>query len=773
MLIMIVTVMFYALYPLTRFISRVSELWQQAACVYINGKVCDAGGAPYRPLTEQQWNSTQNTAVIPNPERTESGNTQGVVQEEAVLDGSEVLDELEWRPQEELIHEDTLESLCYDHEFKPYVTPVQEEENAGVVGQREDECHQSEQTESLDNNGLPLVIQEVELAASVVRCLEESSQDCAQVINEFESHSKSEDMFAGFNEDAYTSPLDVCADVSNLSLDPTADDHSNVEASDSCVETGSTEYDDGEKDSSVPERDTHPSACSFDVLLGFDCDAGNAASFSNSSPVFHLAAFLADAEHVQMPVEPVGWHFPVGAGLSQMCYCPYVQFPGVSYYPAFQDNNNIEVMWRVWEDLSKTHADACADPASVFEFSVMSYNVLSQDLLEMNRELYTHCTEDVLVWENRLQTILEELKTWEPDVICLQEVQENHFLEQMFPVLTQMGYTCIYKRRTGTKTDGCAVCYHGDRFTQLSVNLLEFHRSDCELLDRDNVAIVLLLQPITEQDAALRPICVANTHLLFNPRRGDVKLAQLAILFAEIDMMMKQCKSEGRSCEVILCGDLNCLPNTPLWQFITTGQLYYHGLPAWMVSGQIDLSNKFHHRRLFAPLWPVSLGINENCQYRTQSDTQVKGSGKLQYSHDFLRQLRYCQMACVRPPDLEFIPGVTDNTPDVEEIQMFSPKFRHSLYHSLRLTSAYSHIHPDTQSSAVTTLNSEGGAMVDYIFYSTQTNYCGGCTESDGGLKLIGRLSLLPESELWSLKGLPNETFPSDHLSLLVRFQFC
>lgn len=32
-----------------------------------------------------------------------------------------------------------------------------------------------------------------------------------------------------------------------------------------------------------------------------------------------------------------------------------------------------------------------------------------------------------------------------------------------------------------------------------------------------------------------REFCIANTHLLFNKRRGDVKLAQLAVLLANID----------------------------------------------------------------------------------------------------------------------------------------------------------------------------------------------------------------------------------------------
>lgn len=37
--------------------------------------------------------------------------------------------------------------------------------------------------------------------------------------------------------------------------------------------------------------------------------------------------------------------------------------------------------------------------------------------------------------------------------------------------------------------------------------------------------------------------------------------------------------------------------------------------------------------------------------------------GKRQYSRDFLLQLRFGPASCVRPLDLELIPGVTDNTP--------------------------------------------------------------------------------------------------------------
>ncbi|XP_076155521.1 protein angel homolog 1 isoform X2 [Alosa pseudoharengus] len=441
----------------------------------------------------------------------------------------------------------------------------------------------------------------------------------------------------------------------------------------------------------------------------------------------------------------------------------------------------VAIMWRVWEDLPGPQAEAAVpqmideDPDTLFKFSVMSYNILAQDLLVANPDLYLHCSDKVLVWSARLKGIIQEIQAWRPDILCLQEAQEDHFKKQLQPVLSDMGYSCVYKRRTGSKTDGCAVCYQNKRFSQLSVSLLELRKERCELLDRDNVAIVLLLQPITSQchDERGTPICVATTHLLFNPRRGDIKLAQLVLVLAEVDKVVKRCKAMGRDCEVVLCGDFNSLPNMPLYQFISTGQLHYHGLPAWMISGQEDLSHQTHPRRVLAPLLPSSLGINDNCQYVTTSMAKPPPPGELKYNHDYMLNLRYSQAACVRPKDLEHIPGVTDNAPDQHEKQPCALMFRNTICHCLNLNSAYSHIITGTDRPEVTTVHSSAGATVDYIFYTARSEHSRSQTDkgAHGGLELIGRLSLLSEADLWSLRGLPNEIFTSDHLSLLVKFQ--
>lgn len=40
-----------------------------------------------------------------------------------------------------------------------------------------------------------------------------------------------------------------------------------------------------------------------------------------------------------------------------------------------------------------------------------------------------------------------------------------------------------------------------------------------------------------------------------------------------------------------------------------------------------------------------------------------------------------------------------------------------------------------------------------------------------GGLKLLGRLALVTEKDLWTVNGLPNENNSSDHLPLLAEFR--
>ena len=55
----------------------------------------------------------------------------------------------------------------------------------------------------------------------------------------------------------------------------------------------------------------------------------------------------------------------------------------------------------------------------IFEFSVASYNILSQDSLEQHFHLYRHCDDCHLRWPYRLKNIMRQLNKNNPDVCVL------------------------------------------------------------------------------------------------------------------------------------------------------------------------------------------------------------------------------------------------------------------------------------------------------------------------------------------------------------------
>jgi len=61
---------------------------------------------------------------------------------------------------------------------------------------------------------------------------------------------------------------------------------------------------------------------------------------------------------------------------------------------------------------------------------------------------------------------------------------------------------------------------------------VEYNQPGVSVLDRDNVGIVLRLSPRRNED---ENVIVSTTHILYNKKRHDVKLAQVHLLLAEIE----------------------------------------------------------------------------------------------------------------------------------------------------------------------------------------------------------------------------------------------
>ncbi|XP_057338510.1 CCR4-NOT transcription complex subunit 6-like [Microplitis mediator] len=145
-------------------------------------------------------------------------------------------------------------------------------------------------------------------------------------------------------------------------------------------------------------------------------------------------------------------------------------------------------------------------------FSVMSYNVLSSSYAAPR--MYPYCPKEYLDWETRGQSIINEINDYECDVICLQEVEMEAFLEFFSPKLETKGYIGIFAPKSRARTmsdtkrrlvDGCAIFWKTEKFTLVSQELIEFNQlaiknnAGCQdmlnrVMIRDNIGLFAVLK---------------------------------------------------------------------------------------------------------------------------------------------------------------------------------------------------------------------------------------------------------------------------------------
>ncbi|KAI8853802.1 Endonuclease/exonuclease/phosphatase [Chytridium lagenaria] len=212
------------------------------------------------------------------------------------------------------------------------------------------------------------------------------------------------------------------------------------------------------------------------------------------------------------------------------------------------------------------------------EFTVLTYNVLADSLAQKNLHLYRFCPWEVLDWSNRAPRLIDEIKKMDADFVCLQEVDESAFQEIFMVQLKDYGYDGIHKKRLGDNHDGCAIFWKTSCVELDVVEQIEF-KLDGEQF-RDNVAIAGRFWIFNEDKSKRIQVCVGTTHLLFNPKRGHVKMAQIYLL------IKKMAELAGSEIPTVLCGDFNLLPHSHLFEYILSGKADAYLVAENVLSGQ-------------------------------------------------------------------------------------------------------------------------------------------------------------------------------------------
>ncbi|OMO59228.1 Endonuclease/exonuclease/phosphatase [Corchorus capsularis] len=211
-------------------------------------------------------------------------------------------------------------------------------------------------------------------------------------------------------------------------------------------------------------------------------------------------------------------------------------------------------------------------------FNVLSYNILA-DLHSFNP--YLSCYG---VWEFRRKALLLELRHYNVDILCLQEVQDNHFAEFLAPKLEKLGYLVVYKtknhtviRRGEVVREGCAIFYRTNRFRMIRKHEVDYAK-EAELalanrnennvlrkeLVKDNVALFLELWDSVNNSR----IFVANTHIIASEGARLAKLFQVNTLLRKLKDFTK-----SKNIPLIICGDFNSHPTSKPYKLLVEGRL--------------------------------------------------------------------------------------------------------------------------------------------------------------------------------------------------------
>ncbi|XP_038899225.1 carbon catabolite repressor protein 4 homolog 4 isoform X1 [Benincasa hispida] len=235
-------------------------------------------------------------------------------------------------------------------------------------------------------------------------------------------------------------------------------------------------------------------------------------------------------------------------------------------------------------------------------FRFVSYNILAQ--VYVKSCYFPHSPSICLKWKARSQAILAVLKNLEADFFCLQEVDEyDSFYKGN---LERCGYSSLYIQRSGQKRDGCGIFFKHEKAELIIEDRIEYN----DLVDsiQDDGRVTSASNDV-ESNKGLSPktttadhgdpndprvrlkrdcvgimaafklrkpfhhvVIVANTHLYWDPKWADVKLAQAKYLLSRL-ARFKTLVAEKFECtpSILLAGDFNSTPGDKVYQYLVSG----------------------------------------------------------------------------------------------------------------------------------------------------------------------------------------------------------
>ncbi|KAF7663151.1 hypothetical protein LDENG_00216860 [Lucifuga dentata] len=220
------------------------------------------------------------------------------------------------------------------------------------------------------------------------------------------------------------------------------------------------------------------------------------------------------------------------------------------------------------------------DSATSSPIRVMQWNILAQALGE-GVDNFVQCPLEALSWSQRKYLILEEILTYQPHILCLQEV--DHYYDTFQPILAGLGYKSNFCPKPWSPCldvegnngpDGCALFFDQSRFEFLdSVNI----RLSAMRIPTNQVAVVTMLRCRSTG----RCMCVAVTHLKARSGWEWLRSAQGSNLLYHLQNLIQKHSGgpvgdsggDSTNTPLLICGDFNANPSEEVYRRFTLSPL--------------------------------------------------------------------------------------------------------------------------------------------------------------------------------------------------------
>lgn len=247
------------------------------------------------------------------------------------------------------------------------------------------------------------------------------------------------------------------------------------------------------------------------------------------------------------------------------------------------------------ELLEVPHVSSLDDTKGAFNFKIMTYNLLAQALIR--RTLFPD-NGSILKWQIRSKVLLREIKDYDCDVLCVQEIDFVQYKTFWRPELEKLGYHTKFNRGTD-KNHGISIFYKRHLFNVIDTCLVNFDTEKSgNIPPRTVTKNAGLIVALSIRSDPSKVINVGTAHLFWHPFGTYERTRQTFVVLAkskEFERRVQILHPEVTKVWNFFAGDFNSQPYDSPYLSITSKPITYDNRCKKVIS--CSTSFKFSSRR--------------------------------------------------------------------------------------------------------------------------------------------------------------------------------